>query len=588
MIGRYHVLQEIARGGMGVVYKARDPDARRAVAIKVLLDTRFASPKARKRFEREAEALAKVDHPHVVRLLDYDHTAQGVPYMVMELIEGESLQDRLDADGPASPDQAVQLLQTLCDAVAACHEAGVLHRDLKPDNVLLADDGSLKLTDFGLVQHTDPSARRTRLTQEGKVIGSPSYWAPEQARGDLSALSERTDVYGLGSTLFALLTGRPPHDGETVTEVIRAVFLEKPAPSALSPGVPRWLDRIVGRCLAIEPEERFPSVRALREALFLKGVGAPPPQSLGAPPAQARGGLLAAAAVVVVGALAALAILGRGSSGSPQAPQPTPPTATLSTDRPPPPPSQPTRGVRPLPTWKANRRSQLRAELERYTAAIEHSPQAAVNYDHRGRMRAALGDHEGAVEDYSQALRLQPDFPGAFHNRGTARLALGDLAGASADFSQSIRMGPDLAPPHFYRGTIALLQGDEAAAQADLRRALELGPTPYFRLWVALVAGDTTLLTQVADAPDWPGALARYCLGRVTPDALLKRAELARNDEERAGQRCEAHCYMGLQRDLAGDRESARAHYEDCLETGMDGFLEYGWCERRLAQWGRE
>jgi len=272
-LGRYQVVREIARGGMGVVYAAVDPASGRRVAIKVVRSGR-AGPKLHKRFGREAEALARVEHPGVVQVFEVGVDPQGSPYLVLEWVEGTSLQRRLSLGGALSVDDAVERVSRLCEAVEACHQAGVLHRDLKPDNVLVAADGTLKLTDFGLARDVDPSLSRTQLTETGKFLGTPGYWAPEQAMGQLDRVGVRSDVYGLGATLFALLTGEPPQGGTTMAEILDMVTEERPAPSTLNPVVPRWLDVVVGRALAIRPEDRFPSAAALAEALRAPGAEA--------------------------------------------------------------------------------------------------------------------------------------------------------------------------------------------------------------------------------------------------------------------------------------------------------------------------
>ncbi len=256
-IGHYEILEEIARGGMGVVFRGRDTRSGQPVAIKVLLGETFSNLTARKRFAREAEALAKIQHPNVAGVHGYDVNTTGEPYIAMELVEGESLMDRLEAQGCFDSDDAVRIVGELCDAVAACHAAGVLHRDLKPENVLLTKNGALKLTDFGLARDIDPSLSRTQLSKSGVFLGSPGYWAPEQAGGARGAVGVRTDVYGLGAILFTLLTGRPPNDGETLIEVLSNTSAPKPAPSKFNAHVPAWLDRVVLRALALEPEDRF-------------------------------------------------------------------------------------------------------------------------------------------------------------------------------------------------------------------------------------------------------------------------------------------------------------------------------------------
>jgi uncharacterized protein len=271
-IDRYQILDEIARGGMGVVLRARDPAVGRDVAIKVLLGGGLRNATSQKRFAREAKGLARVSHPNVVRVHAYGIASGGEPYIVMELLDGESLEQRLEREGTLKPDEAVSVVTELCGAVAACHVAGVLHRDLKPDNVVVTQGGTLKLTDFGLVRDVDPSVSRTQLTQTGIFLGTPGYWAPEQASGGRGQVGVRTDVYGLGAVLFALLTNRPPNGEGTLIEVLSRTREPKPAPSTFNPQVPSWLDSLVGRALAIDPEDRFTDLDELVSALARGGA----------------------------------------------------------------------------------------------------------------------------------------------------------------------------------------------------------------------------------------------------------------------------------------------------------------------------
>ncbi|MCA8925343.1 MAG: serine/threonine protein kinase, partial [Planctomycetes bacterium] len=204
-IGPYHLEETLGSGGMGVVYRAVDPRDGREVAIKTLLSDRRASEASRQRTRRELEALRRLDHPHVLRVLDAGE-ADG-PYMVLELVRGESLADRLRR-GPLPLDAALRLAREQASALEHVHAAGLLHRDLKPANVLLREDGSSCLTDFGLTLEVE--ATRSRLTKTGQLLGTPGFWAPEQAQGDPHACSPATDVYGFGALLYAALTGRPP------------------------------------------------------------------------------------------------------------------------------------------------------------------------------------------------------------------------------------------------------------------------------------------------------------------------------------------------------------------------------------------
>jgi serine/threonine-protein kinase len=608
-IGSYEILSEIARGGMGVVYQARDPQADRVVALKVMLRGCVTSPRSRKRFEREAQALAKVQHPNVVRIHAYDLTPRGQPYMAMELVEGESLRDRLDRGGPLEPGEAATAARVLCDALAACHRAGVLHRDLKPDNVLVAQDGTLKLTDFGLVRDTDPSTTRSKLTQEGALMGSPGFWAPEQAQGQLELIGPATDVYGLGATLFALLTGSPPHDGATLLDLLFNVTEPRPLPSSLNPRVPGWLDRVSARALAPDPEDRFASVDELAAALESRGQTLPVDRSARALPT------LAALAVLAVALT--LAVVARARVGV-QAPPPqtSASVAAVATDTP----------ELPLELQRLLERGERHFEADRYQECLEPfsevirlQPDHADAWTYRGAARRMLGDYagaledlgeslrlepgdadamswrglarlgqgdaEGAIDDFNEALRLKPDRHQAFVNRGSARQRLGDLDGALEDYDQVIRLVPDLATGYTRRASVRHRLQDYQGAVDDLTEALLRDPDD------ALIYNNRAASRTKLD--DVPGAILDYTEAiRLRPEftqAYYNRAVSRRDNGDVPGALTDAnrailqdssygaaYTLRGKLRVTQGDGPGAIRDWERAVELGPQ------------ESWGRE
>jgi tetratricopeptide (TPR) repeat protein len=264
----YEVLGELGRGGMGVVYRARQVALDRVVALKMIRAGGQAGEEERARFRTEAEAVARLQHPHIVQIHEVGEQG-GLAYFFLEFCPGGSLDKKL-AGTLLPPAAAAALVEKLARAMQAAHEKGVLHRDLKPANVLLAEDGTPKITDFGLAKKLGEVGQ----TQSGAVIGTPSYMAPEQAGGKPGAVGPTADVYALGAILYECLTGRPPFRAETPLETLLQVRTAEPVPPGrLVPKVPRDLETICLKCLHKEPHKRYASAQALAEDLhhFLAG-----------------------------------------------------------------------------------------------------------------------------------------------------------------------------------------------------------------------------------------------------------------------------------------------------------------------------
>jgi WD40 repeat protein len=259
----YEILGVLGKGGMGVVYRARQQGLGRVVALKMILHADHAGAGQRQRFRTEAEAIARLQHPHIVQVFEVGEH-KGTPYFSLEFCAGGSLADRLRAT-PLPPREAAALLETLARAMQTAHAAGVVHRDLKPANVLLAADGAPKVTDFGLAKKLDDASGQTHT---GQVLGTPSYMAPEQAVGQGRLIGPAADVYALGAILYDCLTGRPPFRAATAVDTLMQVVAEEPpSPRRLNPGMPRDLETICLKCLQKAPGKRYASAEELAEDL---------------------------------------------------------------------------------------------------------------------------------------------------------------------------------------------------------------------------------------------------------------------------------------------------------------------------------
>jgi tetratricopeptide (TPR) repeat protein len=445
-VGPYRLEEEVAHGGAGVVYQARAPDGR-LVAVKLL--SRTLSTAARKRFEREVAALSRLEHPNLVGILEAS-AESGVPYMVLEWVPGDSVQAHLNRHGTFEPARALELTLTLARALCYVHEQGLLHRDLKPDNVLVAHDGEPRLADFGLVKDTESAL--SQLTQTGALQGTPGFWAPEQAAGEIGRQGPATDIYGLGATLYAMLTGVPPAQGASLNEILTATLEQAPAkPSSLNPAVSRQLDAICLRCLRKEPDDRYASAAELVADLEAAQLGGAPNRPRGVARVVVWLGLLVLGAAALVGSR-----------------------------------SQATRAraaLRQVERARLNARALvMRARTRlRYDAvhegladaeeAIGLAPDLPGAYLTRALALGNLGRHEDALADFNRALELDPGMFYGHNARGYTKQVLGDLRGAAEDYERAIALRPGFGLAYLNRGGLKLAAGDVKAALQDFESA---------------------------------------------------------------------------------------------------------------------
>ena len=520
-LGHYVLEQELARGGAGAVHRARDLRTGAPVAIKLL---HGAHPTGVRRFRREAEALLRLQHPGIVAVHEVGQ-APGRAFLVMDLVEGPSLQQRIDRGGPLPVTEAVELTRVLAEALAVVHAAGLVHRDVKPSNVLLRDEREPLLTDFGLVKDLDPSA--TRLTKTGLFLGTPGFWPPEQARGRLDQVGPRSDLYSLGATLFAALTGRPPFVGETLVDYITSAEREPPPPpSRFRREVDPALDRICLWCLERRVEDRPASAEVLAQALADYR-----------PRARGRLALLAGGLVVAAGAGAlGLAALGSGpppgptplaqasrpspSRPSPSRPSPSRPSPSLRPDPPGSPPgppaSTPARGgaeqrlaelreryeARDFPAAEAMAREllaesegaerseplrwlskallqlgQTQLALERAREALQLAPRDSELVTLEATALLVLGRKEEALACYDRALRYDRTNARGYAARALVRMDLAQLDGALADAEAALRLDPDYVEAHVLRGRVFAQRGALEGAVLAFDEALRRDPT---------------------------------------------------------------------------------------------------------------
>ena len=272
--GRYRVISRIARGGMATVYEALDTRLDRTVALKMMSTALAEDPGFVTRFRREARAAAQLSHPHVVGVFDQGE-ADGLPYLAMEYVQGRTLRDVLRDYGALSPEQALTVLDPVLEALSAAHDAGFVHRDVKPENILISDDGRVKVTDFGLAR----AVTTTTTATQGMIIGTVAYLSPEHVEhGDADA---RSDVYGSGICLFEMVTGQVPFAAENpITVAYQHVNADVPAPSSLRRTIPPDVDALVATATRRDPNLRYPDCRAFLADVRRVRRSLPPPQPL--------------------------------------------------------------------------------------------------------------------------------------------------------------------------------------------------------------------------------------------------------------------------------------------------------------------
>lgn len=497
-LGPYRVLEQLGVGGMATVYKAYHAAMDRYVAIKVLPEHLAREAGFRARFEREARTIARLEHRHILPVYDVAED-DGVPYLVMRFTDGGDLADLIAAGGLTTA-RAAELVAQVADALAYAHSLGVIHRDVKPANVLIGRDGDALLSDFGIAKiYSDTS----QLTGEGMMVGTPAYMAPEQLRGQ--AVDARTDIYSLGVVLYQALTGECPFIAETPLAVA-LMHIHNPLrpPRQLNPAIPEPIERVVLRALAKNPDDRFQDcvvfARALRAAvaapaaepgrpatLTLPELAAEPGPSAAsavAPPATVQGASAAprrpgsrawlvgagALALVIVAALAFA--LTRGGGAAETAATPAVPAAAAATGAP---------AVDARQALEAAMRqldiNDGSAALETLAPALAAHPDDASLLAARGVANAIYNGAEPARADIERALSLEPNNALAYYARGYLNGRTSKVDEAIADYTRAIELEPTLVRAYYQRASLlGYPKNDAAGKRRDLDRAVEVGP----------------------------------------------------------------------------------------------------------------
>src|SRR5205085_1350761 len=322
--GRYRIERKLGAGGMADVYLAEDQELGRRVAIKILNDRHAADDSFIERFRREAKNAAGLSHPNIVSIYDRG-TAEGTYYIAMEFLDGHSLKELIVGRGPAPIKVAVEYARQILAAVGFAHRHGIVHRDIKPHNVLVGPEGRLKVTDFGIAR-----SGASQMTEVGSIIGTAQYLSPEQARG--APVDQTSDLYSVGVVLYELLTGQVPFTGETPLEIAMKHLAEVPKPpSELRPEVPHDLDLVVLRALAKDPADRYPTAEQMDADLERVLTGMP----VGSETAEAATAVLSGSGVI---AAAPTSVITRPTQGAPSRPAPpggTPPAGYYGYEGPP-------------------------------------------------------------------------------------------------------------------------------------------------------------------------------------------------------------------------------------------------------------
>lgn len=425
---RYLVRRLIGVGGWGRVYEVEHLRMRKHFAMKLLHAPLALDPENKLRFKSEAEAISKIDHPNVARIIDCDFLPDGVPYMVMEMLDGRSLDEEMAAtDDLMSPQRAVWIMGFVCDALDAVHRAGVVHRDLKPSNVFIAAGSGVKIIDFGLAKHAEGAS----LTETGTTLGTPTYMSPEQCQG--SRVDHRSDIYTVGCILYEMLTSIRPFEGKSPYESMCKHTIGEVPEMPAEAHVPKALQQVVLKCLEKDPNDRYQSALALKLALLASLGGAGAEKTAIADAAGARGRLpvvlVVSNVVLLLGLIAVgLFVFMRKAPNTVPAPQVVPAAVPVA------PPGS-------LKRWVYDIKYQGKS-LNDYNKLIEEHPNVANWYYCRGRLYSMRDERENALRDYKKACSMMPFAANAWAQRAMAEAGLDQYDQALKDAKHAVELEP--------------------------------------------------------------------------------------------------------------------------------------------------
>ena len=441
-------------GGVGAVYAATHRTGSR-IAVKLLHPEYALDEDIRARFLREAYVANRIGHPGVVSVLDDDADDQGSPFLVMELLDGSTV-ERLATrrDYRMDPREALWVADRALEVLAVAHQAEVIHRDIKPENVFVTRDGRLKILDFGVARMREANRK---ATADGVTMGTLGYMSPEQAAGKWDELDVRADIFAVGATLYAIMAGGPLHDGPTLADQLIAAMTQKaPSLAKVMPSLPAAVTELVDRALAFEKGGRFPDARSMQQAVraaYAKCAGvalsAPQWNAGGASPPVARG-----AETVAPGTPRGVAVAQIHEDLTKiEVPAVTPGVSY--------------EGPRPSSRDAATPVAAADPSTHRVISRAE----LADAYVNRGLGKHSAGDLQNAISDYARAIELSPAHAVAYFNRGLAWQAAGDLEEALLDFGRAADRDASLADPIYCRASLLASRGEAERARADLVRA---------------------------------------------------------------------------------------------------------------------